>query len=455
MKQETVTIYPPKETSRNPGPFVYYVHDAGAGNVRLSRSEDGRFGPVMPRESVKHFVNDLSGKVAVPLRGHREIDAIAKGRAKLLGKGDDGLAFLVGSKVVKVSTTVPYQPENQGHLSPGDAIERLRRQTVMHNRLAAVAPNVVDRAEFVKHGDKGFQIKPFVEMPSKFTREQLDRLQDGLIAIHRAGYCIRDEIQAGIRNGKAIMFDVALPPKPYPPNNSPGCPENRFRWAIASWNADIDVAFSASSRRLSSLWSATRGPMSARGFDTAPKAPRDPSQAGAAVTAEDVSTALQERQNGTMRHKIGRTRRLCYGFSKRFDHHVAAVALGYVWYSLGWIAKGLRMTPAMAAGVTDRLWTIEEFHDAITEAAREPEAKPEKKPLAHRTPEGTARELPNGREFLRVVQGGGEGSAGVPMSPPPASPVEPSGQLDLLAWVPRAAAVREVSRAWTQLDLFD
>lgn len=208
MKQETVTIYPPKETSRNPGPFVYYVHDAGAGNVRLSHSEDGRFGPVMPRESVKHFVNDLSGKVVVPLRGHREIDAIAKGRAKLLGKGDDGLAFLVGSKVVKVSTTVPYQPENQGHLSPGEAIDRLRRQTVIHNRLAAVAPNVVDRAEFVKHGDKGFQIKPFVEMPSRFTREQLDRLQDGLIAIHRAGYCISDKIQAGVRNGKAIMFDV-------------------------------------------------------------------------------------------------------------------------------------------------------------------------------------------------------------------------------------------------------
>ncbi len=180
-----------------------------------------------------------------------------------------------------------------------------------------------------------------------------------------------------------------------------------------------------------------------------------------APNMDKVSTAHQERQNGTMRHKIGRTRRLCYAFSKKYDHHVAAVALGYVWYNLGWIVKGLRMTPAMAVGATDRLWTIEEFHDAITEAAREPEAKPEKKPLAHRTPEGTARELPNGRGFLRVIPGGGEPSAPRP-SPvtPPAAPVpavasgapglvtDQNGQIDLFSWTPQ-------KREMVQIDLFE
>lgn len=121
---------------------------------------------------------------------------------------------------------------------------------------------------------------------------------------------------------------------------------------------------------------------------------------------DKTGTAHVERQNGTMRHKIGRTRRLAYCFSKRFENHVAAVALGYVWYNVGWIVKGLRMTPAMAVGAVDHLFTIEEFHDAITEAAREPEAKPEKMPLAHRTPEGTSRELPGGRGFLRALPGG-------------------------------------------------
>lgn len=158
-------------------------------------------------------------------------------------------------------------------------------------------------------------------------------------------------------------------------------------------------------------------------------------------------------------HKIGRTRRLVYCFSKRFDHHVAAVALGYVWYNLGWIVKGLRMTPGMAVGATEHLWTIEEFHDVITDLARgEPVAKPEKQPLAHQTPEGPARELPNGRGFLRVVQGGGEAPA-APHAPPPVASVAPvpaaaalrfdeTGQADLFSWT---APKREPQ----QLSLFD
>lgn len=174
-----------------------------------------------------------------------------------------------------------------------------------------------------------------------------------------------------------------------------------------------------------------------------------------------TSTAHNERNNGTMRHKIGRTRRLAYCFSKRFDHHVASVALGYVWYNLGWIVKGLRMTPGMAVGATDHLWTIEEFHDVITEMAKTPESKPEKKPLVHRTPEGTSRELPNGRGFLRVVQGGGEAPASPAGPPPPIAPVAPVapaaasglrfddvGQGDLFSWVPP-------KRDPVQLSLFD
>ena len=159
-----------------------------------------------------------------------------------------------------------------------------------------------------------------------------------------------------------------------------------------------------------------------------------------------TNTAKQERQNGTMRHKIGRTRRLAYCFSKRFDHHVAAVALGYVWYNVGWIVKGLRMTPAMAVGATDRLWTIEEFHDAITALVDAPEAKPEKKPLAHRTPATTARPLPDGRGFLRVVQGGGSPSPAPAPATPPVAPVaavasaalvaDENGQIDLFSWTP-------------------
>jgi IS1 family transposase len=167
-----------------------------------------------------------------------------------------------------------------------------------------------------------------------------------------------------------------------------------------------------------------------------------------------TGTAHTERQNGTMRHKIGRTRRLAYCFSKRFENHVAAVALGYCWYNLGWIVKGLRMTPAMAVGAVDHLFTIEEFHDAITEAARTPQDKPVKQPLVHRTPEGTSRELPGGRGFLRALPGGNAPSPGPAPATPPVAPAavpalrfDADGQADLFSWQPP-------KREPVQLELF-
>jgi IS1 family transposase len=163
-----------------------------------------------------------------------------------------------------------------------------------------------------------------------------------------------------------------------------------------------------------------------------------------------TSTAYMERNNATMRHHIGRMRRLCYAFSKRLPNHKAAIALTYCWYNLGMVVSTLRTSPAMAAGVTDHIWELGEFMEAISDA--EPCEKPEKQPLKARTPEGPARELPGGRGFLRLVAGGAANvvaSAPTPVEPPPVPvaaqvvqvtavvPVEQSGQMDLLSWRPR------------------
>ncbi|TKD06348.1 transposase [Polyangium fumosum] len=128
-----------------------------------------------------------------------------------------------------------------------------------------------------------------------------------------------------------------------------------------------------------------------------------------------VSTAYVERQNATMRHTIGRLRRLCYAFSKKAENHRAAISLCYAYYNLCHVVSSLRVTPAMAAGVTDRVWSLEEFMQAILSAA--PVERPEKKALASRVPEGPARELPNGRGFLRVVDGGKAKPSDVPTPP--------------------------------------
>jgi hypothetical protein len=74
-----------------------------------------------------------------------------------------------------------------------------------------------------------------------------------------------------------------------------------------------------------------------------------------------ISTSFVERQNLTMRTHIRRMTRLTNAFSKKFEAHVCAVALHFVYYNFCRIHKTLRVTPAMAAGVTDRLWEVSDI----------------------------------------------------------------------------------------------
>ncbi len=74
-----------------------------------------------------------------------------------------------------------------------------------------------------------------------------------------------------------------------------------------------------------------------------------------------VSTSYVERQNLTMRMSMRRFTRLTNGFSKKIENLECAVALHFMYYNFGRIHKTLRVTPAMAAGVTDHVWSLEEI----------------------------------------------------------------------------------------------
>ncbi len=74
-----------------------------------------------------------------------------------------------------------------------------------------------------------------------------------------------------------------------------------------------------------------------------------------------ISTSYVERQNLTLRMSMRRFTRLTNGFSKKIENHVHAVALHYMHYNFARIHKTLRVTPAMAAGVADHVWTLEEI----------------------------------------------------------------------------------------------
>jgi len=74
-----------------------------------------------------------------------------------------------------------------------------------------------------------------------------------------------------------------------------------------------------------------------------------------------ISTSYVERQNLTLRMHMRRFTRLTNGFSKKVENHTYAVALHMMYYNFVRIHSALRVTPAMAAGVTDRLWEISDI----------------------------------------------------------------------------------------------
>ena len=78
-----------------------------------------------------------------------------------------------------------------------------------------------------------------------------------------------------------------------------------------------------------------------------------------------ISTSYVERQNLTMRMSMKRFARLSNGFSKKIQNHAHAVALHFMHYNFARIHRSLRVTPAMEAGVSDHVWSLEEIVDLL------------------------------------------------------------------------------------------
>lgn len=86
-----------------------------------------------------------------------------------------------------------------------------------------------------------------------------------------------------------------------------------------------------------------------------------------------ISTSHVERQNLSMRMGMRRFTRLTNGFSKKIENHEYALAIYFMHYNFVRIHSSLRVSPAMAAGVSDKLWSLEDVVALIE--AREPPAK--------------------------------------------------------------------------------
>jgi IS1 family transposase len=81
-----------------------------------------------------------------------------------------------------------------------------------------------------------------------------------------------------------------------------------------------------------------------------------------------VSTSYVERQNLTMRMGMRRFTRLTNAFSKKLENHIASIAIHYLHYNFCRVHQTLRVTPAMEAGLTDHVWSIEELISLLDES---------------------------------------------------------------------------------------
>ncbi len=85
-----------------------------------------------------------------------------------------------------------------------------------------------------------------------------------------------------------------------------------------------------------------------------------------------VSTSYVERSNLSIRTQNRRFTRLTNAFSKKFENHVHALALYFMFYNFVRVHKTLRMSPAMAAGVFQTLWTMEDIANRIEASTAKP-----------------------------------------------------------------------------------
>lgn len=81
-----------------------------------------------------------------------------------------------------------------------------------------------------------------------------------------------------------------------------------------------------------------------------------------------ISTSYVERQNLTMRMSMRRFTRLTNAFSKKLENHEHAIALHFMYYNFCRKHQTLRTTPAVAARVTDHVWTVEEMIQKVLES---------------------------------------------------------------------------------------
>jgi IS1 family transposase len=128
----------------------------------------------------------------------------------------------------------------------------------------------------------------------------------------------------------------------------------------AAFGADVDFAM------LVKLYG--QDPENERRYSPAQRIGAIPTVITGRPDPEHISTSYVERQNWSVRTSMRRYTRLSNGFSRKLENHMAAVAINYFAYNFIKIHRTLRVSPAMAPGVTTRLFEVSDLVALLVQA---------------------------------------------------------------------------------------
>jgi hypothetical protein len=188
----------------------YEMKMSEKGDKVLLRYMDSARQTSIPLQSISQFVQDMTADFSeMNLAQIPHIDAIIKGKAKFLGKGMDGMVFKSLGDTVKVSTTVPFHPDQQTHRTPEQARRHTKKEFDLHRRLAHI-PCILP-VEYVEWADRAWMIKPYLDLrdDKNITEKEFEMLERCIEAIHAEGVAVGDMLQYGRgKDGQIYLLDL-------------------------------------------------------------------------------------------------------------------------------------------------------------------------------------------------------------------------------------------------------
>ncbi len=196
--------------------------DQGRAELGYAKDESRHVRTRVPQDEFHSFAGDLAGRIHNPDNDTSTDAAIAgvlAGKGQFLGKGQDGAAFGIGDKVIKVSTGMGYHWDQPAR---GQAMgaKLLRDSAELNNEMIAKGVPGLLPMKIEQGASKTLVAMDRLEIPEdhdtpglygvpKFTPDQAQQVYATIDGMHKAGYVLRDTIQAGIdENGDVRMFDT-------------------------------------------------------------------------------------------------------------------------------------------------------------------------------------------------------------------------------------------------------